>query len=433
MQAAPDHSGCKSVLEKGKTQSKIEPAMRSGFFSAPNSSRSARAVRNCFLASSILFFPLLAAYSQSDPDANDPRVMQLYAQAKSAEQSGDIAGAISKYQSILEVAPHLGPAYNNLGALYLRQHQYTKAIVILKQGLEVDRSMYAATVLLGVAYYETGDYREARRPLEAAVRTNPRDDNAELYLAKDLIKLEDFGPAATHLQELTKRDPKNQEIWYMLGKVYMQLSEAALAKVDAIDPNSVLSHEIRGDIMASMKNFDGALVEYKKAVDLAPRESGTHYKLGDAYWQLEDWADATEQFQAELINDPGNCNAQWKLGDILLEQHMRHEEALDDINKALQICPSLKEAVPDRATAFIRLNRYEDAVPDLKTAIKRDPNEPRLHFMLAQAYRGLGRTADASAEMATFGKLEQNARAAEAEHAEEIMKQKSKIPDTQHP
>ncbi len=158
-----------------------------------------------FLASSILLFPVLAAHSQSEPDANDPRVMQLYTGAKSAEQSGDIAGAIAKYQSILAVAPHLGPAYNNLGALYLRQLQCTKAIVILKQGLEVDRSMYSATVLLGIAYYETGDYKKARQPLRAAVGANPKDKNAELYLAKDLLKLEDFGPAATHLQQLTKR------------------------------------------------------------------------------------------------------------------------------------------------------------------------------------------------------------------------------------
>jgi len=356
--------------------------------------------------------------------------MQLYSEAKSDEQSGDIAGSISKYQSILAIAPRLGPAYNNLGALYLRQHQYTKAIAILKQGLEVDRSMYSATILLGVAYYEEGDYKDARQPLETAVRANPKDNNAELYLAKDLIKLEDFGPAATHLQELTKREPNNQEIWYILGNVYIQLSEAALAKVDAIDPNSVLSHEIRGDVMASMKNFDGALVEYKKAVEIGPQETGTHYKLGNAYWQLDAWADATEQFQAELANDPGNCNARWKLGDILLEQHVRPEEALDDINQALQTCPYLTDVLPDRATALIRLNRYEDAVPDLKTAIKGNPNQPRLHFMLAQAYRSLGRTADANAEMATFGKLEQSAREAEAKHAEEVMKEKSKIPDT---
>jgi len=404
-----------------------------GLFSAPNSSRVAKAVRRCFLVGSISLFPVLEAQSQSKPEADDPRVMQLYSGAKSAEQSGDIAGAISKYQSILAVAPHLGPAYNNLGALYLRQHQYTKAIAILKQGLEVDRSMYSATILLGIAYYEEGDYSDARQPLETAVRANPKDNNAELYLAQDLIKLEDFGPAATHLQELTKREPRKQETGDLLGNVYIKLSEAALARVDAIDPNSVLSHEIRGDVMASMKNFDGALVEFKKAVDLAPQQSGTHYKLGNAYWQLDDWADATEQFQAELINDPGNCNAQWKLGDILLEQHLHPEEALDDINKAMQTCPYMTEVLPDRATALIRLNRYEDAVPDLKTAIKGNPNEPRFHFLLAQAYRGLGRTADASAEMVTFEKLEQNARAAEAKHAEEVMQQKSKIPDTPQP
>src|SRR5215469_4696656 len=136
MQAGLIGAGVSRVLEKGKTQSKIEPAMRPGFFSAPNSSHYARALRNCFLASSISLFPLLAAYPQSNPDANDPRVMQLYTRAKSAEQSGDIDGAILKYKSILDVAPHLGPAYNNLGALYLRQHEYSKAIVILKRGLD---------------------------------------------------------------------------------------------------------------------------------------------------------------------------------------------------------------------------------------------------------------------------------------------------------
>lgn len=403
------------------------------FFLAPNSLLWPKVVRGCALAILIYIFPLQAARSQSEPDANDARVTQLYTAAKAAEQSGDMAAAISKYKSILAMAPHLAPAYNNLGALYLRQHEYSSAIAILKQGLAINHSMYSAMVLLGISYYEAGDYVAARHALESAVRTNPQDNNAELYLAKDLIKVGDFASAAAHLQELAKREPTNQEVWYTLGNVYIQLSEEALSKVDRIDPNSVLSHEIRGDIMASMKNFDGALVEYKKAVDIAPNQSGTHYKLGDAYWQLADWTDATEQFQAELVNDPDNCNAQWKLGDILLEQHLSPEEALAQIDKALQKCPYLTEARPDRATALIRLNRYEEALPDVKAAIKSDPKEPRYHFMLAQAYRGLGRTADAAAEMANFGKLEQDARAAEAKHAEEVMKEKSKLPDARQP
>jgi tetratricopeptide (TPR) repeat protein len=407
--------------------------MRRGLFSTANSKRGAQAVFVSLLASWIFFSAFSSALAQSEPNANDPRVMQLYAEARSAEQRGDIARAVAKYKSILAIAPDIGPAYNNLGALYLRQHAYADGIAVLKQGLKVDPSMYSATVLLGITYYEAGDYVDARQPLEAAVRANPKDNNAEYYLASDLIKLREFGPAATHLEELAKRQPKNQEIWYMLGNVYIQLSEQAFATVDAIDPDSVLSHEIRGDVMASMKNFDGALVEYKKAVDIAPHQPGTHYKLGNAYWQLDDWSDATEQFQAELANDPGNCNARWKLGDILLEQHTSPEEALADINKALQTCPYLTEAKQYRATALIRLNRYSEALPDLEDAIKASPDEPRLHFILAQAYRGMGETAQANAEMATFARLEQSARAAEAKRAEEVMKQKSRIPDSQQP
>jgi tetratricopeptide (TPR) repeat protein len=390
--------------------------------------------RTGFATLSLLLFalsPFLAAQAQSEPGMNDPRVLQLYTEAKSAEEHGDTSGAVAKYKSILAMAPHLGPAYNNLGALYLKQREYQKAAAILRRGLSVDPSMYSATVLLGISLYEGGQYAEARDPLEQALRANPKDDNAELYLANDLIKLEQFQPAARHLERMAKRDPKNQQVWYMLGNVYIHLSEQAFARIDDIDPNSVLSHELRGDIMASMKNFDGALVEYKEAVDAAPRQPGTHYKLGDAYWQLNDWSDATRQFQAELANDPTNCEAQWKLGNILLEQHLHPDEALADVNQALNICPSLEAARDDRATALIRLGRYADALPDLQAGIKANPKEPRLHFLLSQAYRGLGRAKDANEEMAVFGKLEQNARAAEAKHAEEVMKEKAKIPDNQ--
>lgn len=406
--------------------------MRSAPFVIQNVRRHTRAALAAVCAGLIVLSAFATARAQSS-GMDDPRVMQLYTEAKSAEQRGDVAGAAAKYKSILTIAPGLGPAYNNLGALYLKAHEYPKAISTLRQGLKVDPTMYSATVLLGICYYEAGQYQNAREPLESAVRANPTDNNAEFYLSSDLIKLEDFGPAAIHLQTLSKREPNNQQIWYMLGNVYIQLSEQAFAKIDVINPNSVLSHEMRGDVMASMKNFDGALVEYRKAVDLAPHQAGTHYKLGDAYWQLEDWNDATEQFQAELENDSSNCEARWKMGDILLEQHLRPDEALTEIDNALQTCPNLTQAKEARATALVRLNRYAEAVPDLAAAIKASPGEPRLHYLLAQAYRGMGKSAEASEEMATFAKLEQSARVAEAKHAEEVMKQKAKIPDTQQP
>jgi tetratricopeptide (TPR) repeat protein len=202
----------------------------------------------------------------------------------------------------------------------------------------------------------------------------------------------------------------------------MKLSEKALAKMNAIDPHSVLAHEMSGEIMESMKNYEGALVEYKKAVEMAPQQSGSHYALGNAYWNLGQWGAATEQFQAELAIDPHNCQARWKLGNILLEQNIQPEEALSDAEKALAICPHLTQARVDRARALLKLNRSEDALLDLQSAVQASPDEPVIHFLLAQAYHGLGRTQEAKDEMQVFAELEETARAATADRAQQVIK-----------
>ena len=368
------------------------------------------------------------ARAQKSTRADDPQVQQLYAEAKAAQAQGDLAGAAAKYEELLQVAPSLGPAYNNLGALYLQQREYKRAAAVLEKGLKVDPKMNSASALLGISLYEMGEYTTARRHLESALRANPKDDNAELFLSNDLIKLGDFDSAAVHLRQLSQRQPQNQEIWYLLGKVHMKLSEQALSKLNAIDPDSVYAHQISGEVMEGMKNFDGALLEYKKAVELAPRQPGTHYALGNAYWSIQMWEPAAEQFRAELANDPANCAAQWKLGNIVLEQRQDPAQALAQIEKALNICPGLAAAHLDRGRALIRLDRNEDAISDLRIAEKSDPSDPSTHFLLAQALRATGKAREAQAEMQIFSKLEESARAKTAERAKQLLQEKEKSP-----
>ena len=368
------------------------------------------------------------ALAQSDSEMNDLRISKLYTQARAAEASGDLAAATANYESLLRIAPRLAPAYNNLGSLYLREREYKKAAEVLAKGLKIDPKMSSASALLGIALYELADYTGAERNLEAALRANPRDNHAELFLANDLIKLGDFQRAADHLRQLLQRQPDNQEVLYLLGKVHMKLSEEALSKLTALDSNSVWVHEISGEVMESMKNYDGALLEYKKAVDVAPQRAGTHYHLANAYWSLNMWDAATEQFRAELANDPSNCLAQWKIGNVILEQHGDSNQALMEVQKALDICPDLRGAQVDRARALIKLDRHADAVKDLEAAVKADPGESSTHFLLAQAYRALGRTQEAQVEMKLFSKLEESARAKTAERAKELLQEKSKEP-----
>jgi tetratricopeptide (TPR) repeat protein len=366
----------------------------------------------------------IACAAQATSDADDPRVDKLYSEAKGAQARGDQAGAIAKYESILKIAPRLGAAYNNLGMLYFQQRGYRQAIAILEKGLAVDPKMASASALLGISFYETGDYEKARPRLEAALRSNPRDNHAELFLANDLIKLGDLPAASRHLEELARREPSDQQVFYLLGEVYMQLSEKALTRLNTIDPNSVYVHEMSGEIMESMKNYDGAVVEYKKAIEMAPQQAGTHYKLGNTYWLLGEWDAAVKELQAELVNDPANCKAQAQIANILIAQRMNFEEGLASVDKALAACPGLTQARIDRGRALLKLNRNDEAANELEAAEHSSPDDASTHFFLAQAYRALGRPSEAQAEMQLFSKLEESARSAKAERAKEVLQNK---------
>src|ERR1700740_3758429 len=110
-----------------------------------------------------------------------------------------------------------------------------------------------------------------------------------MALARTLIDLGKYDAAPPHLRSFLGRHPKDQQAWYLLGKTYLQLSEDALGQINLIDPNSVTAHIVAGEIDESMRNYDGALVEYKKAINMAPKQPGTHAHMANAYWLMGKW------------------------------------------------------------------------------------------------------------------------------------------------
>lgn len=367
----------------------------------------------------------VAGFAQSSDDEVTPEVQQLYAQAHAAQQQGNIDAAIDKYRAMIRLAPHLAPAYNNLGMLYFNQHDFTKAAETLEQGLKLNPEMPGASAMLGTSYFELGETEKAEAPLATALRANPSDNLAEMTLAKVLIRLRKYDEAIDPLKSYTKRNPNDQEAWYLLGKTYLQLSEDSLGKINQIDPNSVVSHEVAGEIDESMHNYDGALVEYRKAVEMAPHRPGTHLHLASAFWSTSKWESARMEFEAELTNDPNNCSARWKLGNTILELNGSASNALAQLNQAVERCPELMQARVERARAQIKLGKQNEALPDLLMAEKDSPDEPSIHFLLASVYRSQGKTADAQQELRTYGRLKREASEAVAGQANESLDIKS--------
>jgi tetratricopeptide (TPR) repeat protein len=380
-----------------------------------------RASKPLFILMLLCIAATAGALAQSADDEVTPQVQELYAQAKAAQQRGDDAVAIQKYRAMLKLAPHLAPAYNNLGMLYFNQGDYSHAAQVLEQGLKVNPDMPTASAMLGLSYAQMGESEKAEPLLEALVRANPNDDKAEMALARTLISLKRYDEATPYLKSHLVRDPKDTQAWYLLGKTYLQLSTDALGRINQIDPNSVTAHIVAGEIDESMRNYDGALVEYKKAIDLAPQQPGSHEHMGSTFWAMGKWESAQSEFKAELANDPNNCTARWKLANSMLEANAPAQDALTELNRVIDRCPTLMQARVDRARALVKLNKQDDALPDLLLAEKDSPNEPSIHFLLSNVYKAQGKTADAQQEMRTYGRLQREASEAVAGQASDAI------------
>ena len=349
----------------------------------------------------ILFSGSVLLPAQSTPLSVD----QLYNKARAARAGGDLSAAISDYEALLHLDPQLAEAYNNVGSLYLDTGQYEKAVAALKKCLTLRPNLASASAMLGMTYMAIGKPEEASRQLARAAKENPDDMHVEDLLEQSLIAIKAYNAAAQRLEQRVTRNPSDQDVLYRLGRLYLTMSQTDLVRARSADPNSALAHVLQGEIEEGAGDLVRARREYEIAVQLDPGKPGTHEHLGNVLWLQGTWPEARTQFEEELKNDPTSCGSRWKVGNTYLQENDQIPLALDALQAAIQRCPDLMQARVDRAKALILLKRESEAVPELETARRADPDEPSIHFLLAKAYRAQGRSAEAAVEMQRFGEL----------------------------
>ncbi len=364
------------------------------------------------------------ARAQRSAEPVSPEVQHLYAQARDAQSHGDNQFAIARYTEIIRLAPRLAPAYNNLGMLFFNVNDFSRAAEVLRKGLSIDPQMTTAQTLLGLSDYRLGHFPEAKAELTKAVAADATNNDAELALARIEIAGNDLAVGTAHLRDYLERNPRDQASWYLLGKTYLKLSEESLAKVDQIDPDSSTAHIMAGEVDESMKNYDGALAEYTKAVAKDPDQPGLHYHLGNAFWLEEKYESAATEFRSELRIDPASCITQWKLGNSILGANQDAADALPPLNAAVSICPDLMQARVDRANASLKLDQPQKALEDLRLAEQATPSEPSIHFLLSRAYKALGNNEEARSQLQLYAKLQRESSESTAQQARDVIRAK---------
>ena len=182
-------------------------------------------------------------------------------------------------------------------------------------------------------------------------------------------------------------------------------SRKYLEKAVEIDPTSATALRQLGELELAAQDYPKAATHLKRSIELQPSDASTAYEAGQALEKTGDYAAARTALEASLKLNASDTKARLLLGHVYLK--LKDGKAADDqFEAALLVDSDNVEGRLGLAEAQIMKGDFAAARPDLEALTKSDPANVEAWQLLAKAYKGLHRDADAAKAEAKAAALE---------------------------
>jgi Flp pilus assembly protein TadD len=236
------------------------------------------------------------------------------------------------------------PAVTEAFHLYQRT-DYDGALKILQAIPDKDAMAWR---LLGRALYMRGDFKKATEAFEKSVALRPNDSRTWMWLGRAYGRRAETSSFVTApgyanktracFERAVQSDPKNLEAMNDLFEYYLEApgflggglhkAEALSRRIGELDPAEY--HYAQGKLAEKRKEFKAAEQQFRRAVDLAPRQVGRVVDLANFF-----------------------------------AKQGRYQESDAAFRQAQKIAPGAPKVIFERANAYIRANRNLDEARSL--------------------------------------------------------------------
>jgi len=332
----------------------------------------------------ICFVAALNAQAQTPPPATAPASAADLTAIRSLIDKGHTAEALQQLASLAAQTPEPPGVERLRGIALYAQNNFAEADRAFATALQQDSKDIEATEMRGLTLYRLGKPAEAivalqnARDWSASSRVDPSYVLALCYM--DVRRFDDARHAFAHQYGL---EPDSAAAYLLSSRMLfrreiIEPAQDAARKAIALNPQLPLAHLLLGEIALSMQRMDEAIAELEKERAINPLNARVYDRLGDAYTRANEFEKAQQSLQRAMLLEPNSTGPYILIGKVLLRRQ-------DPVN----------------AAAY------------LERAEKMDPANYMTHSMLAQAYRAMGRSEDATREATTAQKLQSNARSTE--------------------
>jgi len=156
------------------------------------------------------------------------------------------------------------------------------------------------------------------------------------------------------------------------------------------------THFNMGSAFNDNGEYEKAIAEFKKSIELNPKDHESYISLGATYYRQGDMEKAKEMFFKAIEMSPDSFRAHNNLANVYSVQGDTNL-ALEEYGKAITLKADFAEAYYNRGNACKDLNEMEKAIADFQKAIEFEPDFALSHYNLGNCYLVTGKTAEAQA------------------------------------
>jgi tetratricopeptide (TPR) repeat protein len=309
----------------------------------------------------------------------DPRISLLLAAA--FEGQNDPSQATAELQRAHSVWPSNDSIAASLARSYLSAGDTGKAARALAQ-FHADAKTPEQEMRMAVVVYLAAHQLLSAETVAAAAYKNYPSVQTLLLLANTLQMQGRYPDVNRLLGSQRAAYAGSPEFFVTLAESEFDASTYQAARDDlkralALDAGLYQAHYLMGNVLFRMNDLDGAVVEYHKAIDLAPDQPRTWFRLALLLRTKQDQAGEQQALTQALAVDERYGPAQCEMGRILLEDH-HPAEAVDHLTSAIQDNPRFEKAYFLLARAYAQLGEHDkgEEVARRLTAVRKENQLP---------------------------------------------------------
>jgi len=291
-----------------------------------------------------------------------PRVISsaetLHREALTHARQRDFKPAITKWTQAVALNPHDPDYYFNLGIAFFESKNYKEAVENLQRTISICPIYFRAHLILGTVFLRIRKFDEAERHLKESVFFTPRNALAHLNLGAVYSILKKYQEGIFSFQRAIELSPGEIRAYFGMAKIYSILGDTENAnqyyrKVIELDSKGILANHAKRGIVA--------VKEPGSRMSSASVDLETVYSRGYNAFLFSDYQLAVEMYQQYVQRKPEDDYVWSALGAALLRSG-QPQQAANAFERAIKINASKALYYKQLALAYDALNRSQDVI-----------------------------------------------------------------------